>query len=215
MKKPITSLLLAAACWCGMGAYAVAAPLATIGASYSVYIYGTDSAAPALVTGEFDGMATSSGRAGLTLALSESETVLGGGRSRIQIDLRANGDLFPVSGESAYLGVGVYGDPLQFIVPVVLESVLVRFYTDAGLLYQSPQLLSLVQHRAPWDGIIPAPASAIVVNNAGGHGINRVSYELDVADAKGQTVPEPGTLLLGALALAALAGTQRARRRQD
>ena len=213
MKKPMTSILLAAALWFGLGAQAGAAPLATVGAAYSVYVFGTASETPTVVTGLFDGLATPSVRAGLALSLTESETDFGGGRSRIYIDLSANGDLFPSSGESAFIALGVFGPPLQFNLPVTLESVLVRFYTGAGLLYQSPELLPLVNQTSPWNGVIPGPGSAIVFTGAGGLGISRVSYELQVANASFQAVPEPGTLLLGALALAALAGAHRTARR--
>ncbi len=214
MKKSIPTLLLAAALWCGMGAPASAEPLATAGATYSVYLYGTASGAPTAISGLFDGLATASTRAGLDLSLTESETDLGGGGSRIVIDLAANGDLFPVSGESAYLAIGVFGEALQFNRPVTLEQLLVRFYRGSSLVYQSSDLVALVSQPSPWNGIIPAPNSAIVFSGVGGLGISRVSYDLLVAEAAAQAVPEPGSLLLGALALALLAGAHRARGRR-
>ncbi len=214
MKKSITTIVLAAAIWCGLGAPASAEPLVTAGADYSVYIYGTLSGEATVVSGPFDGAATASTRAGLDLSLTESETDLGGGRSRIVIDLSANGDLFPVSGESAYLAMGVFGEALQFNRPVTLEQLLVRFYRGSDVLFQSSDLVTLVSQPSPWNGIIPAPNSAIVFAGIGGFGISRVSYDLLLDEAPVQAVPEPGSLLLGALALALLAGAHRARRRR-
>lgn len=211
MKNPLLSLLLATAAWCSIGSPAAAAPLVADGASYSVFIRGGTSDEPTMITGAFDGVASETTRSGLTLSLSESETGLGSSRSRIMIDLSASGDLLPVDGEAVALGFGVWGDGLNFNVPVTLESVVIRFYAGDAILGQSADLTGWSATTSPWNGIFPDMFVGLAFGGMGGRGVNHISFEFDIADAARQ-VPEPGSVLLAVLALAACGAARRARR---
>ena len=215
MKKFCVSLLLMLVSLSGLVTSASAAPLASTGSTYSVYIEGSDSGGATTMVGVFDGLPTPFIRSNLALTLSENEMDLGGGRSRITIDVSANGDLFPAIGETAIIGLGVDGNGLNFVVPVTLEQALIRLYAGAELLFESDNIVPNPPVEF-WDGVFPGVGDALFIGEPGGPGpgglgISRFELIFDVAGPMQQQVPEPGPLLLCAIALIALAGARRRR----
>lgn len=205
MKNTLVTILLSFAVLYG----ASAAPLVNAGSSYSVYIAGSDSGAPLFATGIFDGAASVLTRSGLQLALTESETVTGAGKSLVRMDLSANGDLFPSIYDSALFGVGVDGNGLDFATPVRLNDARIELFVGSDLIFRSDNLAGLIAAGDPWDGAFPASGFAFDIGGAGALGISRFAFEFELRD---KSVAEPGSLVLGGLALAALAGVRRRRR---
>jgi hypothetical protein len=210
MKSTLVAILLSLATLCGVAGQVSAAPLVSAGSSYSVYIAGSDSGAPFLATGIFDGAATAFTRSGLRLSLTESETVTGLGKSLIRIDLSANGDLFPSIYDEANIGVGIDGNGLDFATPVFLTDARIILYAGSALIFRTDNLADLIIARNPWDGIFPVQDFAFAIGGAGALGISHFALEFQLRD---KSVPEPGSLVLGGIALAALAGVRRFRRK--
>jgi len=209
VKKYLWSILLLAAT---LGAWtsAAAAPIVLTGSTYSIYIAGAESNNAFIGETQFDNVPAFAQRGNLLLSLSESETALGAGQSRIRISISANGDLFPILNEAAILGIGVDGDGLDLLTQVALNNAEITLYNAAGqLLVSSGNLVGDVPNPNPWDGFFPAPGNAFGIAGAGGIGASMISFDFIVTQLGGE-VPEPGTVLLG---LIGLAGAYAARRR--
>lgn len=205
MKNTLVTILLSFSVLCG----ASAAPLINAGSSYSVYIAGSDSGAPLFVSGIFDGAASTLTRSGHQLALTGSETVSGPGKSLVRIDLSADGDLFPSIYDSALFGLGVDGNGLDFATPVRLDDARIELFIGSDLIFRSGNLAGLIAAGDPWNGLFPAEGFSFDIAGAGALGISRFAFEFELKD---KSVAEPGSLVLGGLALAALAGVRRRRR---
>ena len=209
MKKYLLAILFLAAT---LGAWtsATAAPIVLVGSTYSVYIEGEESGQAFLGQTEFDNLPAFAGRAGLILTLSESETALGAGQSRIRISLSANGELFPIANETAIFGIGVNGDGLDLLTQLSLDDAEITLYNALGqVLLSSGNLAGNAANTQPWDGFFPAPENAIGLEGAGGIGATMITFDFIVSELGGE-VPEPGTVFLGVIGLA---GAFAARRR--
>lgn len=211
MKKHLLSILCFVVAICTLSGPALAAPLVQTGTTYSFYLEGSESDNAFLGQTMFDNVAATNTRAGLLLTVSESELDLGGGRSRIRVNIAANGDLFPSADETVFLAIGVDGDGFDLLRNVFLDDVRITFSNFAGnTLLVSENLASEVADRNPWTGFFPAPASAIGLDTLGGQGASNISFDFFVTEIA-TDVPEPGTVFLGMIGLA---GALAARRRQ-
>ena len=211
MKKHLLSILLLVAT---LGAWtsATAAPVVLTGSTYTVYVAGAESGLVVNGLTNFDTIPefAFSNDDRLLLTLSESETVLGGGQSRIRLSISANGELFQVANETAILGIGVDGDGVDLLTQVSLNNAEINLYNTAGqLLLSSGDLVGDVPNPNPWDGFFPAPGNAFGIAGAGGIGVSTITFDFIVTELGGE-VPEPGTVALG---LIGLIGTFAARRR--
>ncbi len=190
---------------------AVAAPVVASGSSYSIYLSGLGSDGeidPVLLSTQFDGSAQSFTRGGLNLSLTETEFDLGGGRSRIVIDLSADGDLFPTPGEAGSFGVGLGGDVLDLTRPVFLDAGFIRL-TGAFGVWSTNNLADDYRDlyfSGAWDGAFMTTNGTIAIGNTGNWNITHVRWEFEVSDL---AVPEPGALSLAGIALLALVGVRR------
>lgn len=212
MKKYLLPILFLAATL-GMWTSATAAPVVITGSTYTVYIAGSESGLVINGLTTFDTLPefapSDDGR--LFLTLSESETDLGGGQSRIRINVSANGELFQIANESAILGIGVDGNGLDLLTQVALTNAEITLYDSTGqLMLSSGNLAGDVFNPNPWDGFFPAPGNAFEIAGAGGIGISMITFDFIVNQLGGGEVPEPGTVALG---LIGLAGALAARRR--
>lgn len=211
MKKYLLSIICVAVAVCGLFGPATAAPIVQTGTTYTFYLEGFESDNAFLGQTMFDDLAAINMRAGLELIVSESELALDSGRSRIRVNIAANGDLFPVTDETAVLAIGVDGDGFNLLRNVLLDEVRITFSDIAGnTLLISDDLAGEVDNRNPWNGIFPAPGSGIGFDSIGGRGTSNITFDFYVRDMVND-VPEPSTALLGMIGLA---GVCAARRRQ-
>ena len=219
MKSPFISALLLVAALSGIVGPAAAGPVVAAGSTYSIFIEGFDSGAQFIGNGTFDGAPTVFTRFGLaqpqphsqTLTLTESQTDLGNGTSLITIDLSADSELFPVVGETGIIGLGVDGNGLNLLIPVSLDSALIRLFAGNDLIFTSANQVPILMPGYPWDGSFPSVGNAFFIDLLGGAGVTHFSFEFQVTE-NGQRVPEPGSVVLGAIALLALAGARWRRR---
>jgi hypothetical protein len=209
MKNKLILIALTVFALFGIVGAAVAGPVVEVGSSYSVYVEGDVSDNLFSAIGPFNGLPKEFSRSGLILTLTESDTDLGAGKNRIAIDLVANGDLFPASGEQAFVGVGTDGDGLNLLTNVSLDNAIIRLYGLSGnLVFESINLADATLMGNPWDGFFPGRNAVFGIENAGGIGVSHVMFEFEVSQL-GANVPEPGGLMLVGAALIGLGAARR------
>jgi hypothetical protein len=210
MNKHLFSLFLFAAFGTLIGP-ADAGPVVAVGSTYSIYLEGGLSGDDFFGVTEFDDSPATALRSGKTLTLSESEVSLGGGVSRISIHLVASADLFPALGETAILAIGVGGNGLDLLRQVSLDGALITFFDSSNkILLTSDNLVGQVPQGNPWTGFLPDPTNALGIVDVGGLGVSRVTFDFTVTDI-GSEVPEPGSLLLGGIAIVGVIAARRRR----
>lgn len=188
-----------------------ASAIVLAGSTYSIYLQGELSGNAALPNTVFDDETAFFDRAGVIVALSESDTALGGGNSRISLNLSADGDLFPAFGEGALLGVGTSGDVLDFDMPVSLYDARVTVRDlNGAVLVASDNLADFAQVNQPWDGSFPTTDTVFRIFPIGGLGASNITFDFYVSEFTGE-VPEPASLLLCGIGLLAAAATRRKR----
>lgn len=189
-----------------------AAPIVSVGSTYDIYIEGEASGNPFGWTATFDEAAETNTRAGLELTLTETATDLGGGTHLISILFSANGELFPVIGEGAIVGLGTDFDGIDLLRPVYLNDARIMFFTAGSSLpyFTSSNLADdyrVLYFGDPWSGFFPAGNDAFINGNAGGKGINAFSFRFNVSEIA--QVPEPATMLLLGVGFVSLYVTRR------
>jgi len=208
VKKFVASLLLFAS---AVVLSSSASAIVLAGSTYSVYMAGEQSNNALLPTTFFDNEAASFERAGLTVTLSESDTALGNGNSLVSLNLNADGDLFPIFNEGAFLGVGTFGDVLDFEMPVSLYDARVTVRDLTGkVLVASDNLADFALTNQPWDGSFPTTATLFRIGEIGGQGVSNITFDFYVSEFSGE-VPEPASLMLCGIGLLAAAATRRKR----
>jgi len=206
VKKLFASLMLFAATFV-LGSSASAVVLQ--GSSYSVYLAGEQSDAASLPTTTFDDQPAFFLRNDLLLTLTESDTALGSGISRISLNLSADGDLFPVFDENAFLGVGTFGDVLDLEMPVALYDARITIRDLAGnVLVASNNLADFAVINRPWDGAFPSTATTVRIDEIGGLGAASITFDFYVSEDLNY-VPEPGSIVLCGIGLLAAAAARR------
>lgn len=217
MKKHLLSILCFVVAICALSGPAAAAPIVQTGTTYTFYLEGAESDNAFLGQTIFDDVSAASIRAGLVLSVSENELVLGSGRSRIQVNISANGDLFPIFNESVVLAIGVDGDGFDLLRNVSLDEVRITFSDTTGnTLLVSDDLATEVAERTPWTGFFPAPANGIGFDSIGGRGATTITFDFFVTDIVTDIetdVPEPSTALLGMIGLASAFAARRRQRK--
>jgi len=205
MKKYLASLMLFAA---ALGWSSMASAVVISGSTYSFYLQGSASGAAVNAITEFDNLAAGGVRNGLDFLVRESETALDGSSNHISINLSANGDLFPVSGETAILALGSE-DALDLDHPVSLVDVRVVLRSLTGeVLFSSDNLASEAGQTQPWNGSFLAPGAAFGVEDIGGLNVASITFDFIVTDIA-TDVPEPGSVLLCGLGLMVIAAARR------
>jgi len=202
-------------------AFACSAPIVTPASLYSYQIKQVDfyDANSVIRTDirdvHFDGVAetfslTRFDGATRDFTVNESQTDLGGGRWQIVVSLAAQDELFSLPGQWAFFFVGGMGqDPLDVTEAVHVEHAELSLHRadhsqiaswDVG--GDHPEWFA-----NPWDGYFINSTSGAGYNNMGNAGVREVNVSFIVSN-----VPEPGSVALAALALAAAGlGRRRAR----
>lgn len=213
MKKHLVTIFCFFVAIFTLSSPVVAAPIVLSGSTYTFYLEGSESDNAFLGLTVFDDVAGTAIRAGLVLTVTENEIGLGDGRSRIRINIAANGDLFPAFSEDAILAIGVDGDGLDLLRTVTLDEVRLTLTDGEGsTVLVSDNLASEVPDRSPWSGVFPAPASAVGLENIGGRGVRNVSFDFFVIEMS-TNIPEPSTALLGLIGLTGAFATRRRQRK--
>lgn len=212
MKKHLVTILCLAVAIFTLSSPVVAAPIVLTGSTYTFYLEGAESDNAFLGRTVFDDVAGTTERAGLTLTVTEDEIGLGDGRSRIRINIAANGDLFPALNETAGLAIGVDGDGLDLLRNVTLDDVRLTFSNAEGIVLISDNLAGEVTDRSPWTGFFPAPLNAVGLENIGGRGVSNISFDFFVSEMS-TNIPEPSTALLGLIGLTGAFATRRRQRK--
>ncbi len=181
----------------------VRADLIAPGSTYDISIWGN--AGSGLTTHgavTFDGLWESFTRTTVDgneigLRVNESQADLGGGMRALDIIVRADADLFPVSGESAFFNVGYGGDLLDVLGNVKVESaVLTLMIDDANFVSADFYSVFFASFAEPWNGGFLNSAVFGGWNNSGARGINGISLHIVTSDIP---VPTPAPLALLAL----------------
>lgn len=211
VRKFIGSIIVVMATMGLAAQAAVAAPLVAAGSVYSFYLQGGESDNSFTGLAAFDGQAEGGYRETGFFTVNESETDLGNGQSLISIQIRSDGDLFPVLGETAIYGIGIFDFPLILTSPVSLYEARVSFL-DAGnkVLVDSGNLAGDVYQNNPWDGYFPATDNAFGTEGVGGLGVLGINFDFFVS-TEPTAVPEPAGALLMGLGLMAMLTTRRRR----
>lgn len=211
MRKFIGSILVVMATMGLAAQAAVAAPLVAAGSTYSFYLQGGESDNSYTGVAAFDGVAEEGFRNTGAFTVNESETDLGNGQSLISIQIRSSGDLFPILGETAIYGIGIFDFPLMLTSAVSLYEARVSFL-DAGnkVLVDSGNLAGDVYQNNPWDGYFPATDDAFGTEGVGGLGVLGINFDFFVSTEPAE-VPEPAGALLIGLGLMAMLTTRRRR----
>lgn len=208
MKKRWQSLVLVLMACAALAAPASAIPLVATGpgSTYTIYLAGSNSGNEVAGSFRFDGVPEAIPRASGFLTVNETETELDATSSRIFITVSGERDLFPAADDVALLGIGTFGDGLDFLVPVRLLDARISFIDALGTLVdETGNLVSLVGQTNPWDGFLPDSSGLLGVGDIGGQGVRTVAFQFLVTTE----VPEPGSLLLGGSGLLALAAARR------
>lgn len=208
MKKQWQSLVLLVMAWMALAAPAAAIPVVATGATstYTIYVAGLTSGNDVAGNFRFDGVPETIPRAGGLVTVNETETEIDATSSRIVITLSGTTDLFPDPDDVALLGIGTFGDGLDFLIPVRLLDARISFINALGTLVdETDNLVSAVDQVNPWDGFFPNSAELLGVGDIGGQDVRTVAFQFLVTTE----VPEPGILLLGGTGLLAFAAARR------
>lgn len=209
MRYLLGSLLLFVASAGFSSSAATAAPVVVPGSTYTMYLQGAESGDAFVGIANFDDVTQAALRGNVILNMSESQTDLGDGKSLISIQLRANGDLFPVMGETAIYNLGIFDDGLDLSRVVSLYDTRVSFFDlNDKLLEETDNLASVVNQNRPWDGLFPSVDTAFETALIGGRGVTGMNFDFYVIDGV-TDIPEPASLLLSALGVMAMRATRR------
>lgn len=213
MKKHLVTIICFAVAIFTLSSPVVAAPIVLTGSTYTFYLEGAESDNSFQGRTVFDDVAGTTERAGLMLTVTENEIALGGGRSRIRINIAADGDLFPAPNETAGLAIGLDGDGLDLLLAVTLDEVRITFSdVNGNTVLISDNLAEQVTQRNPWNGFFPAPLDAVGLENIGGRGVSNISFDFFVSEMS-TNIPEPSTALLGLIGLTGAFATRRRQRK--
>ncbi len=199
LRLAAISAVIAATAWALPGQ---AAPVVTSGSTYDFLIYSPDSfPVTVLQPVVFDGVAqtfnVNLGGNARVLTINESETDLGNREHLISITLTGDGDLAP--GTNLFANVGT-NDPFNLLKGLRVTQAVLTF-SGTNFADQVYDFTSLVTAPDPWDGRLPqngVAAGFVQLNQA--WDLRTIRFDVRVSE-----LPEPGTLGLAGLALAALA----------
>lgn len=211
MKNTWHNLVFLVIFWATLAAPASAVPVVASDTTYSVYVGGTESGNDVAGIFRFDGRPEAIPRAGGFLAVNETETEVDPTRSLIIITLSADRDLFPAIDDVALLGIGIFNDGLDLLMPVRLVDARISFLQPGGILVDNTEnLVSQVGQANPWDGFFPNDFELVGIEGIGGKNVQTISFQFLVSTEL--DVPEPDIVLLSGIGLLALVAARRRKR---
>ncbi|NQD35721.1 PEP-CTERM sorting domain-containing protein [Permianibacter sp. IMCC34836] len=138
------------------------------------------------------------------LRINETQWDLGGGLHALEVIIMADGDIYPILGETGYVNIGP--DVLDVIGNVSVQSAVLSMFIDSVLLVDGDMFNYFPSYFSdPWDGGF-FNGGGVGWSNLGGRGVDEIHILITVQDIR---VPEPATMLLLSLGLLAMVGRQR------
>jgi PEP-CTERM motif len=204
-RSALACITLAAAT---LGTSALAGPIVQAGSTYDMRFLGagispTISISPITFDGVAQSFSVTVAGVARQVRVTESDTDLGSGQHLITVELTADGDLFP--GNSMFASTG-NADPFNLLSPVKIDRAVLTMGRVGGA-DSVFDFTALVGFPNPWNGSAPVPGQAV--------GFFAVPLDWDTRSIKFELfvseIPEPGSLALGGLALAAALGLSRRR----
>jgi PEP-CTERM motif len=125
--------------------------------------------------------------------MNVTQTSLGGGEYQIQVQVLANGDLYPATPNGGYgtVGAGVY-DPFNLTSLYDLTAATIEF-SGPGIDTGALNAISVVSNTTPWDGYFPQEGKVVGVFGTEGKNLDDVTMTMTVSPV---ATPEPGSLAL-------------------
>lgn len=192
-----------------VGSVAQAAPVLVTGSTYNATLFSTPNNVLANPTLTVNGTPQNFTYGGVLITATLTETALGGNDYRITVQFSSASDMFPSPADTGFFGIGLFGNPFDFLSPVTLNSVIATYINGAGGIVASGDLGGLVPvgNRSPWNGVFVSSPPNIVgaFTNTGGQNVRTLTAQFNVT-----VIPEPATVVVfGGLALAGAVGFRR------
>ena len=143
------------------------------------------------------------------VTVSESEATLATGQQQVTISLLSTSDLFTETSADylgGFLGVGIYGNALQFSSPFDLGSAILTF-SGTGKTF-SGDSVSLVANPNPFDGVFTGPRLVGGFQGVANNGFDSIELQLTTPLA---ATPEPSSVVLLATGLLGVGGAVKRR----
>jgi len=211
MKKYLLSLML----MFGIGAIALPAtalPFVSANSQYTFYLQGEASDESLLGQVRFNDLAETGQLRDRAITVTESETALGNGQSKITFNLAIAGTGLFGANEGILFGIGTNGDGFDLLSDVPLTNAVITLFGGEQVLVTFEDVQDFIEQINPWSGLLPAVGSTLLLGDDGldASQVTRISVDFLVGQAS-TAVPEPGSILLCAIGLLATMAALRRR----